>query len=253
MKKVPKQLFRLDGQVAIVTGAAKGVGAATARVLDSLGARIAVLDSDVAGAKAVCAEMENESGAYTFDIADVEAGRRCIRAVARKFGRIDILVNVAGICPRLPFLKSRVRDWDLLFNVNARSQFFLIQAVCPWMKRQGGGRIVNVASTAGRTGTFSNASIYSGTKGAIAMFTKSIAREVAGDNILVNCVAPGVLDTRLMWNLPKAKRDGLCQQIPLRRLGRPEEVAHCIAFLASKDCSYATGATFDINGGWLMI
>jgi 3-oxoacyl-[acyl-carrier protein] reductase len=121
------------------------------------------------------------------------------------------------------------------------------------MKLQGGGRIVNVASTAGRTGTFANASIYSGTKGAIAMFTKSIAREVADDNILVNCIAPGVLDTRLIWDLPKKNREKLCQQIPLKRLGRPEEVAYCIAFLVSRECSYATGATFDINGGWLML
>jgi len=253
MKKNAKNLFRLDGQVAVVTGAAKGVGAATARVLSSLGARVAAVDSDETGVSAIVQELESESKAYVLDVSDVSAGKKAIKMIAKEFGRIDILVNVAGICPRLPFLKSSVSDWDLIFNVNARSQFFLIQAVCPVMKLQGGGRIVNVASTAGRTGTFSNASIYSGTKGAIAMFTKSIAREVAEDNILVNCIAPGVLDTRLMWDLPKESRESLCQQIPLKRLGRPEEVAHCIAFLVSRECSYATGATFDINGGWLML
>lgn len=252
MKKTTRQ-FRLDDQVAVVTGAAKGVGAATARVLAALGARVAALDSDGKGVKGVVKTLETRSRAYVIDVADVEYGRRTIKAIARDFGRIDILINVAGVCPRLPFMTSTVEDWDQLFKINARSQFFLIQAVCPFMKRVGGGRIVNVASTAGRTGTVSNASIYSGTKGAIAMFTKSIAREVAADNILVNCVAPGVLNTRMMWSLPAEKRESLCQQIPLKRFGQPEEIAYCIAFLASKECSYATGATFDINGGWLMI
>jgi len=246
-------LFRLEGQVAVVTGAAKGVGAATARILAAQGARVAAIDSDRAGVALAVKSLGSGSRAYVVDVANVGACRRAVKRIARDFGRIDILVNVAGICPRLPFMKSTVRHWDDLFNINARSQFFLIQAVCPFMKRVGGGRIVNVASTAGRTGTVSNASIYSGTKGAIAMFTKSIAREVASDNILVNCVAPGVLDTRLMWSIPEEKRQGLCEQIPLKRLGRPEEVAHCIAFLVSRECSYATGATFDINGGWLMI
>lgn len=138
-------------------------------------------------------------------------------------------------------------------GVNAKSQYFLMQAVCPIMKQHGGGRIINVASTGGRMGSFANASIYSGTKGAIVMFSKSVAREVAADNILVNCVAPGVLDTDLMRNLPPERRQWFCDQIPLKRLGRPEEVAAFIAFLASDECTYCTGATFDINGGWMML
>jgi 3-oxoacyl-[acyl-carrier protein] reductase len=128
-----------------------------------------------------------------------------------------------------------------------------MQAVCPIMKKQGGGRIINIASTGGRTGSFNNASIYSGTKGAIVMFSKSIAREVAKDGILINCVAPGGLDTDLMRNLPPESLRAVCDQIPLKRLGRPEEIAAVIAFMASDECSYATGATFDINGGWIML
>jgi 2-hydroxycyclohexanecarboxyl-CoA dehydrogenase len=246
-------LFRLDGKVAIVTGAASGVGAATAKVLAAQGARIAAVDIDKRGLSAVVRKIGGRARGYLVDVSDVGAGRKMAASVYKDFGRLDILVNVAGICPRLPFLKSTPEDWELLNNVNARSQYFLCQAVCPMMKKMGGGRIINVASTGGRTGSFDSASIYSGTKGSVVMFSKSIAREVARHNILVNCIAPGVLDTRMMWSLPKKRLAQLCKGIPLKRLGKPEEIAYCIAFLVSKECSYATGATFDINGGWLMI
>jgi 3-oxoacyl-[acyl-carrier protein] reductase len=247
------RLFRIDGQVALVTGTANGVGAAVALVLAGQGATVAATDLDSEGLFKVVESIGDSARAYEADISVVEEGKEMVAAVYQDLGRIDILVNVAGICPRLPFADSAPEDWESLMNTNARSQYFLCQAVCPIMKKQGGGRIINIASTGGRTGCFANASIYSGTKGAIVMFTKSIAREVANDNILVNCVAPGVLDTQLTWNLPKTKRDQICEQIPLRRLGTPEEIAYAVAFLASKECSYATGATFDINGGWLML
>lgn len=248
-----KTLFRLDGKVALVTGAARGLGAATAKVLATQGARVAMADIDYEGARAVAEEIGEAAKAYAADVSIVEKCRELARTVAGEFGRLDVLVNNAAICPQLPFSESTEEDWEKLFGTNAKSQFFLAQAVCPIMKTQGGGRIINIASTGARTGSFSNASIYCGTKGAIAMFTKSIAREVAADNILVNCIAPGCLDTQLMWILPKDKLDSLRQQIPLKRLGQPEEVAVVIAFLASDECSYATGATFDINGGWLML
>lgn len=248
-----KSLFRLDGKVAIVTGAAGAVGAATVEVLITQGARVAAVDVDGAGLRSLVAKIGDAAKGYVVDLANVAAGKRMIQSVFKHYGRLDILVNLAGICPRIPFQKSTPRDWERLVNVNARSQYFLCQAVCPIMKKMGGGRIINIASTGGRTGSFDAASIYSGTKGSIVMFTKSIAREVAADNILVNCIAPGVLDTRMMWNLPKERIAKLCEQIPLKRLGLPAEIAYCIVFLASNECSYATGATFDINGGWVML
>ena len=247
-----KPLFRLDGKVALVTGAAQGVGAVTVKVLSGQGAKVAAADLNLDGAEAVASEIGTDCRAYLVNVADERECRRLVDSVERDFGRIDILVNNAGICPRLPFADSTGEDWDRLMEVNAKSQYFLCQAVCAIMKRQGGGRIINIASTGGRTGSFSNASIYSGTKGAIVMFTKSIAREVAADNILINCIAPGVLDTQIMRELPEEKTRAICEQIPLRRLGSPEEVAFVVAFLASDECSYATGATFDINGGWIM-
>jgi NAD(P)-dependent dehydrogenase (short-subunit alcohol dehydrogenase family) len=246
-------MFRLDQKVAIVTGAARGVGAATTRLLAKQGARIAAADVRLEEVQQLAADLNDAVKSYQVDVADVARLDAFVDAVIADFGRIDILVNNAGICPRLPFADSSEADWEQLMTVNAKSQYFLMQAVCPIMKRQGGGRIINLASTGGRVGSFANASIYSGTKGAIVMFSKSVAREVAADDILINCVAPGIVDTDLIRNLPPERIQTLCEQIPLKRLARPEEVAALIAFLASDECSYCTGATFDINGGWLML
>lgn len=246
-------MFRVDNKVALVTGAARGVGAATSRVLARQGARVALVDVNVEEARRVAKEIGRNGRAYAVDVSKVPELRTLVQEVVRDFGGIDILVNNAGICPRLPFIESTEEDWDRLMAVNAKSQFFLMQGVCPVMKERGGGRIINVASVGGRVGSVANASIYSGTKGAILMFSKSVAREVAGDGILINCVAPGTVNTELMRNLPAERLETMREQIPLNRLAEPEELAAFIAFLASDECSYATGATFDINGGWVML
>lgn len=246
-------MFRLDKKVAIVTGAARGIGSAVARVLARQGAKVAAADIRADELTPLKKELGEAAYPYQLDVADTEQLRVFVQHVVQDLGRIDILVNNAGICPRLPFSESTETDWEQLMAVNARSQYFLMQAVCPVMKEQGGGRIVNIASTSGRIGATANASAYSGTKGAIVMFSKSIAREVAADGILVNCVAPGMIDTELMQNLPSDKLQAFCDQVPLRRLGRPDEVANVVAFLASDECSYVTGATIDITGGWVML
>ncbi len=242
-------MFRLDNKIAIVTGAARGVGAATTRLLAGQGATVAAADLRFDEVRQLAEGIGTSVKAYQVDVSKVSELGAFAGAVVRDFGRIDILVNNAGICPRLPFAESSETDWEKLMHVNAKSQYFLTQAVCPIMKTQGGGRVINVASTGGRVGSFANASIYSGTKGAIVMFSKSIAREVAADGILINCVAPGAVDTDLVRNLPLERVSALCDQIPLKRLARPEEVAALIVYLASDECSYCTGATFDITGG----
>lgn len=248
-----KPMFRLDDKVALVTGAARGIGAATACTLAKQGARVAVADLDHDGVKIIADQIGNGAEAFRADLSKVEECKALVAAVVGRYGRLDILVNNAGICPMQPFGTAAEADWDKLMNVNARSQYFLMQAVCPIMKRHGGGRIINLSSAAGRVGSVLNASIYSGTKAAILMISKSIAREVAADGILVNCVAPGPIKTELQRNLPADRLKAACEQIPLKRFGEPEEVAALIAFLASDECSFCTGATFDVNGGWFML
>jgi NAD(P)-dependent dehydrogenase (short-subunit alcohol dehydrogenase family) len=246
-------MFSLDNKVAIVTGAARGMGAAITRALAGQGATVAAADLRLEETETLARQCGDRVRAFRVDVADLAELHAFVDDVVAAFSRIDILVNNAGICPRLPFVESTEDDWERLMTVNARSQFFLMQAVRPIMQRQGGGRIINMASTGGRVGSFSNASIYSGSKGAIVMFSKSVAREVAADGILVNCVAPGLIDTDLVRNLPRESIKSLCEQIPLKRLGKPEEVAALVAFLASDECSYCTGANFDVTGGWIMV
>ena len=137
-------------------------------------------------------------------------------------------------------------------SVNAKSQFFLMQAVCPSMRERGGGRIVNVISASGQFGAVANASIYSGSKGAIIAFSKSVAREVAADGIVVNCFSPGTMRTDLITNLTQEQQEEVQQMIPLGRFATTEEMAVNLAFVASDECSFTTGATFDFIGGCLM-
>ena len=253
MNAAPTDLFRLDGKTAIVTGAARGLGAATASMLAQRGARVAAVDLHWEEGDSPFDDQKENITTFVGDVSHVAGMQALVAEIVADFGRIDILVNNAAICPRLPFYESTEADWEKLMGVNAKSQYFLCQAVCRVMKAQGGGRIINVASTGGRTGSVTDASIYSGTKGAIVMFSKSIAREVAADGILVNCIAPGAMDTDLMRNLSPDRLKAFTDQVPLKRLGQPEEVARFIAFMASEAFGYATGATYDVNGGWVML
>jgi NAD(P)-dependent dehydrogenase (short-subunit alcohol dehydrogenase family) len=246
-------LFRLDNKVALVTGASRGIGAAVAHTLSLQGAAIALLDLHEEDLIGVAAKCVTATRCYAADVSNVEQTRQIVQRIENEMGRIDILVNNAGVISYASFEKADEDDWDRVLDVNAKGQYFLMQAVCPVMKRHGGGRIINLASMAGRIGSAAQASIYSGSKGAVAMFSKSVAREVAADGILVNCVAPGLIETSILANRSQAELRNVVSGIPLKRLGKPEEVAALIAFLASDECSYCTGAMFDINGGMAML
>ena len=245
-------MFNLDTKVAIVTGGAQGIGRSIALSLADQGAQVSIVDILVDEARSVCDEIGPKAQAYEADLAKVTEINKVVNEIISDHGKIDVLVNNAGICPRLRFIDSTEEDWDNLNNVNAKSQYFMMQAVCPHMKKQGGGRIINMASSSGRIGSMNNASIYSGTKGSVIMFSKAVAREVAKDGILINCIAPGLIATPLITDLPQNQLDILYTQIPLGRLGEPKEVASVVTFLASDEASYLTGAVIDITGGWQM-
>jgi len=243
--------FGLDKKVAVITGAAGEVGSATARLFARQDARLLLADLADEKVKALALEIGSRAAPFQADFSRVTDCRACIEAAVERFGQLDILVNNVGICPRISFLDSTEEDWERIVAVNQKSMFFCSQFAAPFL-RQTKGRIISLASYAGRAGAAANASIYSGTKGAVIALTKAIARELAPD-VLVNAVAPGALDTGMVHALPQERLDALIETIPLKRLGKAEEVASAILFLAAADCSYLTGATLDMNGGWMMI
>ncbi|MDP6439929.1 MAG: SDR family oxidoreductase [Candidatus Brocadiia bacterium] len=243
---------KFSGKVIIVTGAARGLGRAAACLFAREGARVAAVDNRAEELRALEPELASQGKTYVADLANVPEIVDTSAAVVADLGGIDVLVNNAAICPRIAFEDSTEADWDRLMDVNAKSQYFFMQAVVPVMKANGGGRIVNVISASGNFGAVANASIYSGTKGAVIAFTKSVAREVAAHGITVNCFSPGTMLTDQITNLPKETQQSVREMIPLGRFTSPEEMAVNLAWVASEDCAFTTGATFDFIGGSYM-
>ena len=245
--------MRLDGKVALVTGAARGIGAAIADRLAAEGARVAVCDLDDAAAKATADRLPGAVG-VAVDVSDDESVDRCVRAVADALGPIDVLVNNAGIDKIQPFLESEPHIWDRLLQVNLRGPVAVCHRVIPSMIERGGGRIINVASDAGRVGS-SGEVVYSGTKGGVIAFSKGLAREVAAKGVTVNVVCPGPTDTALLDQVAEASQklyDSLARSVPMRRIARPEDIAPAVAFFASDDAAYITGQTLSVSGGLTM-
>ncbi len=246
----------LKDRVAIVTGAARGIGAASAMRLAQDGARVAVVDIELEPAQSVVTEIQRTGGqavAFRCDVSRPSAVEALVTAVVSQFGRLDILVNNAGICPRVSIEDMTEDLFDTLMNINLKSIFFLSRAAAEAMKPNQWGRIVNISSTAGRVGGLYNATVYGATKAGILSMTKSFARHYAPYNILVNAVAPGAVETRMMTDMPVDTLRGVVDTAPLKRLGDPNEIAHVVAFLTSENASWMTGATVDVNGGTLMI
>jgi NAD(P)-dependent dehydrogenase (short-subunit alcohol dehydrogenase family) len=244
-------VFRLDNKVAVITGAAGGIGSAVAKVFSLQGARLLLADLEFDKVQALAETIGRDAVPCHADFARVSDCRMVIEKAVEHFGKLDILVNNVGICPRIPFLDSTEEDWERIVTINQKSMFFCSQAAAPHLQKSK-GRIVSMASYGGRAGGAASVSIYSGTKGAIISLTKSLARELAPD-VLVNAVAPGAIDTALVRNLSPEKIAALVETIPLKRLGTAEEVAIAVLFLAASDCGYLTGATIDMNGGWMML
>jgi NAD(P)-dependent dehydrogenase (short-subunit alcohol dehydrogenase family) len=248
--------MRLHDKVAIVTGAKSGIGLATAKRLAGDGARVVLVDRRDAAGEA--ATLRADGASAIFLAADVRDGAQVggmIRDAVNRFGRIDVLVNNAGIDLAKTVPDTSEAEWDRLLAVNLKGVFLCAKAAIPVMRHQGGGTIINVASELALVGGSAIAA-YCASKGGVLLLSKAMAVDHAADNILVNCVCPGPIATPLLDSITRAERDPLAARREieartlLKRLGRPDEIATVIAFLASDDASYMTGSTVVVDGGW---
>ncbi len=244
-------------RVALVTGGARGIGAAIARRLAADGFAVALCDLDASGA-AETARAIGADGARTLgvgaDVARAESVSACVDQVEAQLGPVDVLVNNAGIDIPGFFVESKEPDWDRLWAVNVKGVLHCTQRVLPGMTERRRGRVINIASDAGRVGAGGEA-VYSATKGAVIAFTKALARELARFDVTANAVCPGATDTALLAMLgdfnPKLHQN-LVRGIPLRRVGQPEDVAGAVAYLASDAAAYVTGQSLSVSGGLTM-
>lgn len=247
--------IRLDGQVAIITGGSRGIGAAIARVFDGAGARMAIADQippEEAEDDFVRTVATSTQHRYIVtDVSDEESVQAMVAEVMDVFGRIDILVNNAGILSGGNIVDTSVAEWDRMMAVNLRSVFLCCRAVLPHMLTRRSGRIINMASQLAYSGQAATAA-YAASKGGIMSFTRSLAREVVRDGILVNSVAPGPIETPLVRDTTPEDRAATNARLPIGRVGRPEEVAPTVLFLASAAASYYVGQVLGPNGGDVM-
>jgi len=247
--------MRLKNKVAIVTGAARGIGKAIAQRFLQEGAAVAINDVNLERAEEIVHEAKSKGKkalSVKADVSNEKEVEEMVNRVYSNFARIDILVNNAGIIKRGSTEDHSYEDWDRVIAVNLRGTYNCLKAVIPIMKKQGCGKIVNVSSIAGKVGDIASAPSYGSSKGAINTLTKSMARELAEYGICVNAVAPHAIETEMSAEWSQEKRRQLMSQIPLKRLGRPEEVAAAVLFLVSDEASFITGEILDVNGGYLM-
>ncbi len=245
----------LAGRVALVTGASRGIGRAIAIRLGEAGARVAVNARSEAGVEPVVRELESRGVVAIGVPADVtqwQAVQDMCRTVHERLGGLHVLVNNAGIIRRGTLETMRLEDWHDVLAVNLTGAFYCCLAAVPYMKQAGWGRIINVSSIAGRTGDLTSAPGYGSSKAGLLALTKTLARELAPYGITVNAVAPHAIETEMSAEWSEAQRARILAQIPVGRLGRPEEVAEAVAFLASPKSGFITGHTLHINGGAWM-
>ena len=245
----------LEGNVAIVTGAGAGLGRCMARELARRGAAGAVWDILLDAARETQREIEKSGGqalAQAVDVADGKAVPSCAEEVAKRWGRIDILINNAGICRKEAIETISEAQWDRIMAVNLKGTFLCSRSVIPVMKRQRAGRIINMGSVAGKMGGIAAGAHYAASKAGVMCLTKSLARELAPFNVTVNGIAPGVIETDMTRSLSGGEWDEYLSGIPLGRIGRAQDVARVAVFLASMDAAYLTGEIIDVNGGQFM-
>jgi 3-oxoacyl-[acyl-carrier protein] reductase len=242
----------LQGQVALVTGGSRGIGLAIARELASAGARVAVVARDGGRAQGAAAELPGEGHrGYACDVADPEQCNALVKQVEADFGSLDVLVNNAGVTRDNLLMRIKDEDWDAVLDTNLRGAFNLMRAASRGMMKRRSGRIVNISSVVGVTGNAGQAN-YAASKAGLIGMTKSVAKELAGRGVLVNAVAPGYIETDMTAELPEAARTALTGAIALQRLGKPEDIAPAVRFLAGPGASYITGQVLVVDGGMVM-
>jgi 3-oxoacyl-[acyl-carrier protein] reductase len=241
----------LAGRTAFVTGSTRGIGLAIARTLHAAGATVAVVGRDPSRAQAVAAELGERTAGVACDVADGTQVQAAIAAAEAALGPIDILVNNAGLTRDNLLLRMTEADWDAVLDANLKGAFHTTKAVIKGMMKRRGGRIVNVTSIVGLTGNQGQAN-YAASKAGLIGFTKSVAKEYASRGVLANCVAPGFIETDMTAALPTEARATLLQDIALGRLGRPEDVAGAVLFLASDLAGYITGQVLVVDGGMVI-
>ena len=244
----------LNGRIALVTGASQGIGRACALELARRGAVVALAARNVEKLGEVAAEIAaagGKSATFALDVAAEESIRECSKAVLAQFGKLEILVNNAGITRDMLSMRMKRKDWDDVLSTNLTGAFLVTQAFMPSMVKARWGRVINVSSVVGEIGQAGQVN-YAASKAGLIGVTKSLARELGGRSITVNAVAPGYIETAMTAVLTAEQRTAMTQHVPLGRAGTDLDVAYAVAFLASEEAAYITGHTLDVNGGMYM-
>jgi 3-oxoacyl-[acyl-carrier protein] reductase len=241
----------LTGRTAFVTGSTRGIGLAIARALHGAGAKVAIVGRDQSRAESLAAELGPRAFGVACDVAHADQVERAIAAAEAALGPVDILVNNAGLTRDNILLRLSDADWDAVLDANLKGAFHTTRAVIKGMMKRRAGRIVNITSVVGLTGNKGQAN-YAASKAGLIGFTKSVAKEYASRGVLANCVAPGFIETDMTAALPEEARATLLQAIALGRLGRPEDVAGAVLFLASDLAGYVTGQVLVVDGGMVI-
>ena len=250
-----KQIFTLNGRAALVTGAGQGIGNAIAAMLADGGMKVAVVDINKEQADAA-AEAIRENGGEAIgvacDVSDEKDIEHAIDEIAKHFGQLDVVVNSAGILSRAKIPEVEREEWDKVLAVNLSGTFFVIQKALPYLEKSACPRIINIGSNAGRMGSYASSQSYVASKGGVLSITMGIARQLAPKGITVNCVCPGTTESKMSDQYDEESMNRILSNIPMGRLGRPQEMAAAVAFLASEEAGYITGCMLDVNGGMFM-
>jgi len=247
--------MELKDKVAIVTGAANGIGRSISQLFAKEGVQVALIDLDQPALDEQVHRLQNEGRrvvGIVSDVSDEQDVKNAVASTLKEFGKIDILVNCAGICKMIPILEISVADWDRTLAVNLRSVFLFSREVFRHMKTRRSGKIISIASAAGKIGGIAAGAHYSASKAGVMCFTKSLALQAAPYKINVNAVCPGPTETEMTDAWGEAENEAFAAKIPFKEYGKPEDVAQAVLFLASDQARYITGEILDVNGGLVM-